>query len=100
MSTEFTPQPAPPAPYVAAAAPIPGRTLGIVAFIVSFFVSVVGLILGIVALVQSKKAGQGNGFALAAIILGGVFLVIGIIVTVVMFAAVGAACAQGYCTSN
>src|SRR5687768_10101279 len=61
---------APPATYGAPAqATIPGRTMGIVAFILSFFVQLIALILGIVALVQSKKAGHKNGWALAAIII-------------------------------
>ena len=58
----------------------PGKTLGIVAFIVSFFFGLLGLILGIVALVQSKKAGRGNGFAIAAIIIGGISVIVGLIV--------------------
>lgn len=84
--------PAPPSAYSAyGAAPppasqysvppptVPGKTLGIVAFVVSFFANFVGLILGIVALVQSKKAGHKNGFAVAAIIIGSVSIVLGII---------------------
>ena len=59
---------------------VPGKTLGIVAFIVSFFFGPLGLILGIVALVQSKKAGRGNGFAIAAIIIGAISVVVGLIV--------------------
>ena len=59
---------------------VPGKTLGIVAFIVSFFFGLLGLILGIVALVQSKKAGRGNGFAIAAIIIGGISVIVGLIV--------------------
>ena len=59
---------------------VPGKTLGIVAFIVSFFFGLLGLILGIVALVQSKKAGRGNGFAIAAIIIGAISVVVGLIV--------------------
>ena len=35
--------------YPAPAAPVPGKTLGIVAFVLSFFVQLVALILGIVA---------------------------------------------------
>ena len=71
---------APPPQYGAPApASVPGKTLGIVAFVVSFFASLIGLILGIVALVQSKKAGHKNGWALWAIILGAVFFVITII---------------------
>ena len=60
--------------------PVPGKTLGIVAFVVSLFAGLVGLILGIVALVQSKKAGRGNGFAIAAIIIGALSVVVGLIV--------------------
>lgn len=71
---------APPAQYGApASAPVPGRTLGIVAFILSFFVQLIALILGIVALVQSRKAGHKNGWALAAIIISAVLMVLGII---------------------
>jgi hypothetical protein len=71
---------APPATYGAPAQPtIPGRTMGIVAFILSFFVQLIALILGIVALVQSKKAGHKNGWALAAIIISSVLMVLGVI---------------------
>jgi hypothetical protein len=79
--------PAPPAApaysaggYPAPTGPVPGKTLGIVAFILSFFIQLVALILGIVALVQSKKAGAGNGWAIAAIIISVVGLIIGAIV--------------------
>jgi hypothetical protein len=65
-------------------APVPGKTLGIVAFIVSFFFNLLGLILGIVALVQSRKAGRSNGFAIAAIIIGSISIVIGIIALIVL----------------
>lgn len=71
---------APPATYGAPVSPtIPGRTMGIVAFILSFFIQLVALILGIIALVQSKKAGHKNGFALAAIIISSVLMVLGVI---------------------
>jgi hypothetical protein len=83
---------APPAPYGAPASPtIPGKTLGIVALIVAIFFNIVGLILGIVALVQSRKAGYKNGWAVAAIIVGAVLFVIGIIVAIVAFTAFAAA---------
>jgi len=62
------------------AASNPGKAMGIVAFVLSFFVQLVALILGIIALVQSKRAGAGNGWALAAIIISAVGLVIGAIV--------------------
>lgn len=68
----------------------PGRTLGIVALILAIVpigLQLVGLILGIVGLVQSKKAGQKNGLALAAIIVSSVLIVIGIIVGIMALAA-------------
>ncbi|HYJ49743.1 MAG TPA: DUF4190 domain-containing protein [Microbacterium sp.] len=87
---------APPAPYGAPAAgpTIPGKTMGIVAFILSFFIQIVALILGIVALVQSRKAGHKNGWAVAAIIISSVLLVVSIIVAIAVFAALGAAAAE------
>jgi len=65
-------------------APIPGRTMGIVAFVLSFFLQLIALVLGIVALVQSRKAGHKNGFALAAIIISSVLLVVGTIVAIIL----------------
>ena len=85
---------APPAPYGAPASPtIPGKTMGIVACILSFFVQLIALILGIVALVQSKKAGYKNGWALAAIIISSVLMVISIIVGIFLIIGIGAAAA-------
>ncbi|HWT33361.1 MAG TPA: DUF4190 domain-containing protein, partial [Microbacterium sp.] len=103
-----TPPPAPPA-YQAAPtyAPVtatsyPGKTLGIVALVLSciFFLGIsvlVGLILGIVARVQSSKAGYKNGPALAAIIVGAVLTVVGII-AIIVIVAVGAAALSQMCT--
>lgn len=104
-----TPQPqqqpyaaAPPPAYGAPAnAPVPGRTLGIVALVLSFFIQLVALILGIVALVQSRKAGASNGPAIAAIIISSILIVIGIILLVMfftfgaaLFGGLAAACAE------
>lgn len=75
---------APPPPGQPSAS-VPGKTLGIVAFVLSFFVQLVALILGIVAMVQSRKAGVKNGWALAAIIISAVLLVVGVIVLVAVF---------------
>lgn len=58
---------------------------------------VVGLIVSIVALVQSKRAGYTNGFAVAGIIIGAlslVGLVIGICVAVAAGGALLAECQQ------
>ena len=66
----------PAAPY---AAPEPGKTLGIVALIAVFFISLLGLILGFVAQSQSKAAGVPNTPAKVAIILGIIFIVLQIV---------------------
>jgi hypothetical protein len=77
------PPPVAPTPaYAAAPAVIPGRTLGIVGLIVTFFFSLLGLILCIVAKVQSNNAGVKNTPATVGIVLGIVFLVGGIIAIV------------------
>ena len=53
--------------------------LAIVAFIVAFFISILGVILGIVAVVQINRTGdRGKGLAIAAIIIGAIFFLIGI----------------------
>jgi uncharacterized membrane protein len=72
-----------PLPPVATSA---GRSLGIAGFVMSFFamVNIVGLVLCIVALRQSKRAGHKNGFALAGLVLSIVgILALGIIVSLI-----------------
>ena len=73
---------APQAPYTPGGVPgapaeDPGKTLGIVGLVLSIIgcTSLIGLILSIVALNKSKKAGYKNGIALAGIIVGAVLLV-------------------------
>ncbi|BBE21659.1 hypothetical protein MN0502_05420 [Arthrobacter sp. MN05-02] len=64
----------------------PGRTLGIVGFILAILIAPVGLIISIVAFVKSRKARMGNGFALAGIIIGALFT-IGLIIIIGLIAA-------------
>lgn len=91
--------PAQPAPaYSAAPAAVPGKTLGIVAIPVALFFSVIGIILGFVAMSQSKKAGAKNTPAVVAIILGFVSIVLTIIVIALIAAGIAAACADGTAT--
>lgn len=80
------PPPAPQQGYPQPAAQIPGKTLGIVAFILAFFFQLLALILGIVAKVQSNKVGYSNPWALWAIILSVVFMVFGIIIYSIVIA--------------
>ncbi|RJT95230.1 DUF4190 domain-containing protein [Arthrobacter frigidicola] len=65
----------------------PGRTLGIVGLILAVVVAPVGLILSIVALVKSKKAGMGNGLAVAGIIVGALFTILLVLAILLLVAA-------------
>lgn len=72
----------------------PGKTMGIVAFIMSLFVSffliqIVALILGIVALARSRKAGYSNRWAVAAIIISLALMVLTIAVAILLGMAFG-----------
>lgn len=72
---------------------VPGKTLGLVAFIGSLVIaplSILWLILGIVARVQSNKVGYKNGFALAAIIISIVAFIATVIVVIFSVIAVTA----------
>lgn len=65
----------------------PGRTLGIVGFILAFFVSPAGIIVSAIGLSRSRKAGQKNGLALAGLILSIVFLILSIVIIAAVVAA-------------
>lgn len=82
-------------PYQGGYAPAPQEkwnVLAIVGFIVAFFVSIVGAVLGFIALSQIKKTGEkGRGLAIAAIIIGLVWFVINILMIIGFIAALGAA---------
>ncbi len=78
--TEARP-PAPEFTYPAPAPANPGTTMGIISLVLSIIgLHVVGIILGFVALSQSKRVGQSNGFALAGVIVGFVLLALSIVV--------------------
>ena len=77
----------PAAAYAQPAAVNPGRTLGIVGFILAFFVSPAGIIVSAIGLSKSRKSGNKNGLALAGLILSIVFLIIAIVVTAVLVGA-------------
>lgn len=79
-----------------ASAAVPGKTLGIVALVLSFllFSSTLGFILGLVAKSQSKKAGVSNGPATAAIVIGLIGTIIIAIIIGVSVAGAGALLGQ------
>ena len=62
----------------------PGKKLGIVGFVLAFLVSLAGLIISIIALRKSKKAGFNNGLALAGIIISIVNTVIAVGVAITL----------------
>lgn len=77
-------------PYAASGAPATKtNVLSIVALVLSIIgFTVIGIILGFVGLSQIKRTGEGGrGLAIAAIIIGFVELVIGIILTIILVAA-------------
>lgn len=76
-----------------APAPVQAKTntLAIVALISVFFVNLLGIILGHIALNQIKTTGEGGrGLALAAVIIGYASVVIGIIVLIVVLGSAAA----------
>lgn len=75
----------------------PGKTLGIVGLILSFFTAIIGLIVSAVALNKSKKAGFKNTPALVGIIIGAlgtIGAIIAIIFAVTVVGAVASKCAE------
>ncbi|MDR6970630.1 DUF4190 domain-containing protein [Leifsonia shinshuensis] len=94
--SNLNPQPLPPQQPQYAQQPYGGaqpgwNTMSIVAFVATFFISILGIILGFVALSQIKRTGeQGRGLALAAIIIGFIALALGIIFTIIIVAAIAA----------
>lgn len=66
--------------------------MAIVAFILAFFVNLVGIILGFVALSQIKRTGeQGRGLAIAAIVIGFVEILFAIVLVIIISIALGVA---------
>ncbi len=64
----------------------PGNTLGLVGLILAIIpcTSTIGLVLSIVAYIQSRRAGFQNGKALAGVIIGAAWLVLGFILQLTM----------------
>jgi hypothetical protein len=88
MSDQTTPT-APSTPPLPAAAPRPTNTLAIIAFVISFFVSIAGIICGHLALKQIRETGEpGREFAIAGLVIGyvmtGIFVLVMIVWAVMM----------------
>lgn len=65
---------------------VPGKALGIWAFVMSFLVPVIGLVLGIIALGQSRRAGVPNNLAISGIVIGAALTIAAVITTVAIWA--------------
>lgn len=84
-----------PVPNPAPAKAAPGKGLSVAGVIFAFLLPLLGLILSIVALVQSRGAGQKNGLAVAGIIISIAWPIIaGILFAVLGGAALFNTCAQ------
>jgi uncharacterized membrane protein len=57
----------------------PGQTMGVIALVLSFFLQLPALILGIIAWVWSNKAGISNVPAKVAVAVSAVLLVLGVL---------------------
>lgn len=80
------------APAYAAPASSKTNVLAIVSLVSAFFISLVAVITGHIALGQIKKTGeQGRGLAIAGLVLGYIGLVVGLIwiIAVIVIAAAG-----------
>lgn len=82
MSTNSNyPQPAPGTGTYPEGQPAKTNTLAIVSLISSFFVSLLGVIFGHIALSQIKRTGEGGrGLAIAGLVIGYLGIVAGIII--------------------
>jgi hypothetical protein len=85
------PQAAPAPQYYGAPVEDPGKTLGIVGFVLAFLAPVVGIVLSAIAKKKSREAGFDNQLAKWGLILSIVFTVLGVIyITFVMIATMSA----------
>lgn len=69
---------------VAAIHAVPGKALGIWAFVLAFVFPVLGLIFGVVASQQSRRAGVSNQLATAAIPISAVLIATGAILAIAL----------------
>jgi hypothetical protein len=60
----------------------PGRAFGIWSFVLAFFVQVLALVFGIIGLIQSRRAGVRNPWAIGGIAISSVVIAAAIVATV------------------
>jgi peptidyl-prolyl cis-trans isomerase B (cyclophilin B) len=98
-------QPVPPSstPYTTAPVPQTERynVLAIVGFVLAFFISIGAVICGHIALAQIKRTGEkGHGLALAAVILGYLGILVGIIFVILYVVIIASAVSSGAFTTS
>jgi hypothetical protein len=85
-------------PYGYGAGPRPTNTMAILSLVMAFVFAPAGLVLGFVARRQIRQTGEeGDGLALAAIIVGGIFtalFVLALVFFLIALASVGSAVSQ------
>ena len=64
----------------------PGRTMGVIGFVLAFLIAIAGLVVSVIALAKSKSAGHKNNLALAGIIIAVANMVFGAVFFFVTFA--------------
>ena len=98
MAQQYPAAPQAPAGY---AAPIedPGKTLGIVGFVLAFVFAIAGIVVSAIARKKSKEAGFDNQLAKWGLILSIIFTVLGAIGWVVYIIAFAALAASGELSS-
>lgn len=96
--SDYQPTPPQATPYTGAQVPATDRynVLSIVGFVLAFFISVGAVVCGHIALSQIKRTGEkGRGLAIAALILGYVGILLGIVYIIVIIGLVATAASQG-----
>jgi hypothetical protein len=82
MATDNTPDTQTPAADSQTWTEYPGRTLGVVALVLSFFLQIPALIMGIIAWAWSNKVNQSNVPAKVAVAVSATLMVLGILALV------------------
>ncbi|RXR22740.1 hypothetical protein EQW78_15240 [Oerskovia turbata] len=93
------PQSAPAPQYYGAPVEDPGKTLGIVGFILAFVCAVAGIVVSAIAKKKSREAGFDNQLAKWGLVLSIVFTVIGFVGAILYFVLIVALAASGELSS-
>jgi hypothetical protein len=99
MAQQYPTAPQAPAPGYAAPIEDPGKTLGIVGFVLAFVFAVAGIVVSAIARKKSREAGFDNQLAKWGLILSIIFTALGAIGWIIYFVAFAALLATGEVTT-